>query len=97
MLAKCANAACSAPFLYLREGKLYQVELDAATAPISLPEKHPGTDEVQDFSTDRKPSRHLEFFWLCGACSSNFTLAFQRGRGIVAVPIRPTEKVAVAA
>jgi hypothetical protein len=29
MLAKCANPACSAPFRYLHEGKLFRLDLGA--------------------------------------------------------------------
>ncbi len=76
MLAKCANPSCNTPFLYLREGRLYQMEVGEALpgAPQSRP------------AEDRKPTRRLEFFWLCGRCSRRMSLAFQPGRGIVVIP-----------
>ena len=44
MLSKCANPLCSAPFQYLRDGKVFQVELDSSIvllnqsvdAPVTL-------------------------------------------------------------
>jgi len=69
MLSKCANPLCSMPFQYLRDGKVFQVELDESgqLCPPGL--------------SLRKPSR-TERFWLCGPCSVRFTLAFDRGKGI---------------
>ena len=75
MIAKCANAACSAPFLYLREGKVFRMEfapdpnrLEAASA------KSP------------KPARKIEHFWLCGSCSVTLTLISNKGR-VETIPI----------
>ncbi len=31
MVAKCSNPSCSAPFHYLKEGRLFRLESDAAT------------------------------------------------------------------
>lgn len=77
MLAKCANPACNAPFLYLREGKLYQMEVAVDSAPAE-----------QESAEDRKRSRRLEFFWLCAKCAPQMTLAYDQGRGLVVVPLR---------
>jgi len=89
MLAKCANPACNAPFLYLREGKLYQMEV-GADAPLGTPAPNhqPGP------TGDRRPMRRLEFFWLCGRCARQMTLAFDRGRGLMVVPTRSQGAVA---
>lgn len=81
MLAKCANPSCHAPFLYLREGKLYQMEV----GPEMLA-RAPQDNNQAGLTGDRKPARHLEFFWLCGRCSRQLTLSFDRGRGVV-VPV----------
>lgn len=35
MLAKCANPACSAPFRYLHEGKLFRLDLGAGPPSLS--------------------------------------------------------------
>ncbi len=89
MLAKCANPACTAPFLYLREGKLYQMETQA--------ESPSGTGEQEQSppsKDERKPARRREFFWLCGRCARQMTLSFDRGRGVVVVPARTHEAVA---
>jgi len=75
MVSKCANPECSAPFHYLREGKLFQLEVDG-TEHGSL---RPGLVG--------KPAHHIEHFWLCGACCATMTLAVDRVRGVVTVPL----------
>lgn len=71
MLSKCANPECAAPFIYLREGRLYQIDTGAGPQLV----------------TDARPPHHIEYFWLCGQCASSMTLAFQRGKGVVMVPL----------
>ncbi|HTM42884.1 MAG TPA: hypothetical protein VL177_18335 [Terriglobales bacterium] len=88
MLAKCANPACTAPFLYLREGKLYQIEMEGGSGR-GTGEQNQGT--IKD---ERKPARRLEFFWLCGPCARRMTLSFDRGRGVVVVPARTQQAAA---
>ncbi len=39
---------------------------------------------------DRKLRR--EHFWLCSACSTQFTLRFDEDRGMVTVPLHETER-----
>ena len=75
MLSKCANPLCSVPFQYLRDGKVFQVELDESgqLCPPAL--------------SVRKSAR-TERFWLCGPCSVRFTLSFDRGKGIEVRPLR---------
>ncbi len=83
MLSKCANPACSTPFQYLRDGKLYQIEVgETAERGLHL--------------VSRKPARRVEHFWLCGACARSMTLAYQRGKGVITLPL-PTGARAVAA
>ncbi len=72
MLSKCANPACSEPFIYLRDGRLFQI--DTETGPQLV--------------TERKSPHRIEYFWLCGQCALNMTLAFQRGKGVVMVPLQ---------
>ena len=79
MLSKCANPECTAPFHYLRDGKLFQIVTSAVTP-------HSEGPQLLDSS---KPLHRVEFFWLCGPCSSTMTLAFQRGKGVITVPLRP--------
>jgi hypothetical protein len=89
MLAKCANPACTAPFLYLREGKLYQIETGAEVLSKAGEQNQGGTGK-----DERKPARRLEFFWLCGRCARRMTLTFDRFRGVVVVPSRTQGAVA---
>lgn len=34
-----------------------------------------------------KPPRHIEHYWLCDQCASVLTLSFERGRGMITVPL----------
>ena len=77
MLSKCANPACTTPFHYLRDGKLFQIETSVGSPQNAGPE----------LVAEPKPLHKIEFFWLCAECSSTMTLAFQRGKGVVAVPL----------
>lgn len=72
MLSKCANPSCSTPLVYLREGKVFRMENSAQ--PESEPEAGP------------KPARRVEHFWLCGRCSADLTLAYDRQHGVHVVP-----------
>lgn len=76
MLYKCANEACSVPFRRLREGKLFQVETEYFTDAKATP-------------SDRRarPWRRVEHYWLCDNCAGYVTLAFDRERGVVTVPL----------
>lgn len=79
MLSKCANPACSTPFRYLREGKLFEFD--------SHREPGPG-------KTSKKP-RRVEFFWLCGECSTQLTVIQDGQKGVVTVPIARESKYLV--
>jgi len=89
MLAKCANPACNAPFLYLRDGKLFQIEVEAKESldGVAVPVKESSS------APERKPLRRLEFFWLCGRCAQRLTLVLDPVRG-VAVRSRTQQAVA---
>lgn len=71
MISKCANPVCSAPFLYLRDGKLFRVDLDQLEA--ASPEQN---------DSDKKWHR-LEHFWLCGRCAATMTLVAEKGKGVI--------------
>jgi hypothetical protein len=77
MLHKCANSECSSPFRRLEEGKLFQVEV--GPSPIFASGR--GTAQR------RRQVRQVERFWLCDKCSSLLTLTFEKGRGVVTVPL----------
>jgi hypothetical protein len=79
MLSKCANPECTALFQYLRDGKLFQIDTSAGNPQGAGPQ----------LVNEPKPPHRVEYFWLCGSCSSNMTLAFQRGKGVVMVPLSP--------
>jgi hypothetical protein len=74
MLHKCANPNCANPFRRLSEGKLFLLATDG---------DHVASDRDQ-FSGQ---SRRIEHFWLCDQCAAVFTLSFERGRGMVTVPL----------
>jgi hypothetical protein len=74
MLHKCANPECSAPFLSLREGKLF------------LAETFPSQNGFA-FDGNRRKQRQREHFWLCDACSAHFTLRFDNTLGMLTVPL----------
>jgi hypothetical protein len=74
MLYKCANEACSAAFLRLREGKLFQVETEYFAQTGGSPRR-------------TRPWRRVEHYWLCDSCSGYITLTFDRERGVITVPL----------
>ncbi len=73
MLSKCANPACSQPFRYLRDGKLFEIETKVGSESLAVGE--------------RKPSRRVEFFWLCGQCATELTVVNDRDQGVITIPI----------
>ncbi len=91
MLSKCSNPLCSNAFLYLRDGRLFQMEIEeSGSEPAQL------ADDGGVSSLGRRSSRHVEFFWLCGTCSSTLTLSYKRGLGVKVVPLQSTTQAAAA-
>jgi hypothetical protein len=80
MLSQCANPQCCKPFLKLREGKLFLVETDRVAKP--------GESTAPPFVRARQPQRLVEHYWLCDACAADWTLAYDRVRGITLLPLR---------
>ncbi len=78
MVSKCANPACSAPFHYLREGKVFRLEIEERSDPRSqlLPTK--------------RAVGHVEYFWLCGSCALILTLRVNDGK-VITVPLQQAE------
>ena len=78
MLHKCANPVCPSLFRRLSQGKLFLLETDSSAAMLSgtAPESRRG-----------RSARTVERYWLCDGCSSVLTLTFERGRGMVTVPL----------
>ena len=90
MLSHCANAKCHKPFLRLREGKLFLVETDRLAKP--------GAPSVPPFVRARQQPRHVEHYWLCDACATQWTLIYDRELGVALAPVkRPITSVAAAA
>lgn len=80
MLAKCANPSCSTPLVYLREGKIFIME---RLAPAQV--RPAGPVLV-------KPSNRVEHFWLCGPCSAELTITYDRQHHVAVVPKQKTFK-----
>jgi hypothetical protein len=78
MLHKCANPACASMFRSLYQGKLFLLETENAARVTS--------DAVAIHRRERRV-RRVERYWLCDLCSSLLTLIFERGRGMVTVPL----------
>jgi hypothetical protein len=78
MLHKCANPDCPSKFRSLRHGKLFLLQTDHTTESIPSP---------SPINRRERPLRSVERYWLCDCCSSLLTLTFERGRGMVTVPL----------
>ncbi len=78
MLHKCANPACPSVFRSLSHGKLFLLETDRTAESVSGPSLT---------SRRERLARRVERYWLCDCCSSLLTLTFERGRGMVTVPL----------
>lgn len=78
MLHKCANPACTSLFRRLSLGKLFLLETDNGEA-LTLP--------IVSRSRKDRSLRRIERYWLCDGCASLLTLTFERGRGMVTVPL----------
>src|SRR3954464_15169070 len=74
MVSKCANPACSTPFHYLREGKIFKLEVEV-TPSANAEDAFEFSDggQIPFLVTSRKPVRKLEHFWLCGPCSQTMS------------------------
>ena len=89
MLSRCANSQCCKPFLRLREGKLFLVETDRVNKP--------GESAVPPFVRARQQQRCVEHYWLCDDCAQQWTLVYDRDRGVSLAPLRRPQVSAAAA
>ena len=80
MLSHCANAECHKPFIRLREGKLFLVETELLMKP--------GTPSVPPFMRARQQPRQVEHYWLCDECAAQWTLVYDRERGVALAPLK---------
>lgn len=70
MLSKCANPACPAPFLYLHEGKIFNIEVEVPSAPYA-----------SEYVLNGR-ARKLEHYWLCDNCLRSMTVVLEHGKVI---------------
>lgn len=90
MLSQCANSNCGKRFLRLREGKLFLVETERINRP--------GESAAPPFVRARQTQRQVEHYWLCDDCAGEWTLVYDRERGIALEPLRRrAERIAIAA
>jgi hypothetical protein len=87
MLSKCASPACSTPFRYLHEGKLYLIDRRAASA---------GRKPRADLRYAGN-SRTLEYVWLCSSCCRNLTIQVNDDHGVRVVRRRETQNGSIEA
>lgn len=87
MVSKCANPDCSTPLQYLRDGKVFRVEVQEISSA------HMGTY----LAGKKKSVKRVEHFWLCGACARTMNLSFDKNNHISIVPKeRPLHRAAAA-
>jgi hypothetical protein len=84
MVAKCANPGCSATFLYLSRGRLFRWDTSHVVSGFGA--------EPQG----QRPARRIEFFWLCEDCAPTMTLVFEKGVGVVPIPLLRAKAAAAA-
>jgi len=75
VLHKCANPACPNPFRKLNQGKLFLID----TQPLERP-------EPRRAGWRGESAHRVEYYWLCDQCALTFTLSYEKGRGVVALP-----------
>ena len=98
MLSRCANPICSKPFLYLREGRIFEADTQTGDVrpvlELSL-DAGPSLEWHHDssFVELRAPAKK-ELFWLCGNCCVNRTIAFAKNGGLALVPLRSVMQAA---
>jgi hypothetical protein len=68
MLSKCANPACPTPFLYLHEGRIFNIEVEAPA--------HAGPDLTMYANGH---VRRLVHYWLCDNCVRSMTVVYEHG------------------
>ena len=89
MLSHCANSECGKPFLKLRNGKLFLVEVKRVNE---------GESVHSSIVRARQQRRLVEHYWLCHECAARWTLVYDRDRGITLAPLpRPVVNAATKA
>jgi hypothetical protein len=85
MLSKCANPSCSTPLVYLREGKIFMMENPMGLQAVD------NQDQGKSSSSPR-----VEHYWLCGPCSTEMTLVYDRKLGVQVLPKSASRRAQVA-
>jgi|SRR5579884_1987374 len=90
MLTKCANPLCSRPLHYLRDGKVYRVEIKE--------EPHENENGKAPFLVPgvQKRKYSVQHYWLCGDCMTMMTLHFDERGNLTVVPKAPKVLPAIA-
>jgi hypothetical protein len=86
MVSKCANPACSTPFHYLREGKVFRVEVELSHPVQETIELSNGRKVPFLVPGGSKPARKTEHYWLCGPCSQTLNVQFDKEAGFIVLP-----------
>ncbi len=78
MVSKCANPECLKPLQYLREGKVFRIEVQENSS-----QEVPATEQL----VDGKPLKRFEHFWLCGYCAHTMKVIFNyEEKRVIVVP-----------
>jgi hypothetical protein len=88
MLSNCANPKCSAPFHYLHDGRLFEVQVTPQEMALTKA-------ETGETVPKKRPSK-VERFWLCSKCSATMTLAVNRENEALLLPLKRNARVAAA-
>jgi hypothetical protein len=83
MLSKCANPVCSKRFLYLREGKLFRLEVPVGDQTVP--------NGSVNGKTSPNPRLRDEYFWLCETCCPNFKVVCEQGAGVKIISFNGAE------
>jgi len=81
MLHKCANPACSVPFLRMAEGKLFAVQMKPTPA-----------SNARGLNPKKSALRKVEYYWMCDSCARQLTIFVDAERGMVTVPLPGARK-----
>jgi len=77
MVSKCANPECNVPLQYLRDGKVFRIEVQ---------ELSPEGSEPFITMAPKKPMKRVEHFWLCGECSKTMSVSFDGQQHVMITP-----------
>ncbi len=94
MVAKCANPACTEPFHYLREGKLFRIEMNDGNGTVQPHVISRVLLSGLQVISRQKPARGVEHFWLCGRCAAHLTVSYDETQGVVLLPLYTAHRAA---